>query len=117
MDLKRARKLNISRESLLTTRMKRIEFTIFRLLQPYARALYQRSWLILAVKSTTTMETIPDSQNDTNPFDNDDSSECESVSGSSSDGSELSEDFVENDCGENELVLVAKGEVRLCDSA
>ena len=46
-----------------------------------------------------------------NPFEDDGSSDCENVSGTSTDSSQLSEDFVVSEHGDNELILVAKGEV------
>ena len=49
-----------------------------------------------------------------NPFEDDGSSDCESVSGTSADSSQLGEDFVVNEHGDNELILVAKGEVSAC---
>ena len=72
----------------------------FPLSQAFARA-YRRSWLIWESIETVITDSL-------NPFEDDGSSDCESVSGTSTDSSQLSEDVV-NEHGDNELILVAKG--------
>ena len=68
-----------------------------------------RSWLICESVMESTQDSVQDSQQYAYPCENDCSSQSdiESVSGASS----LSEDFVENEDGGQELILVARCEV------